>query len=85
MDELHDFPHGEIDALDLVQTIQSPGWGMIELRLHGMLKEAVLRLRNGGKDRHDVNAGYLRAIEEVQGKTKEWLGDAMAVLDKETA
>jgi hypothetical protein len=77
------FPNGELDAVNLAATIQSAGWPLIQSRLRQRANMAVTRLRGGGKERHDYNAGYLQAIEDIMGLPKIWLEEAQQVIHHE--
>lgn len=71
--------------MDLVMTLQTPGWSLIERRIKRMAAESVKRLCTGGKDRHDVNLGHLQGVEDVLKQSKVWFEEAQAFISKERA
>ncbi len=78
------FPEGELSATDLVETLTSRGWRMVAFRLGELQREAMQRFRNGGKENHDRNAGYLQAVEDIIAKRDGWLEEAQALLKQIT-
>jgi hypothetical protein len=80
-----DFPRGEVDAIELANTMQTPGWLLIERRIKQMVMEGGQRLEGGGKDRHDLNLGYLNGVREVLKRSRAWFEEAQSFIAKERA